>query len=340
MTAEINENETLDELLARAHAEENGTGEEATGTEPENDIQDENDPSDPDKVPFESASKEDTSNDVSFSLEDKTFYEERLAEMAEEMEKIAGEALYWQEMAHSSSVYAKEMGADVLFSMKEGAEAQLQAAKLAKKAAYEDDDLDAQVAADANLMKATATLHWLENQPPVSKRAKGSPSQGEPRKPNLNPSRSAPMVEAEIDLHPAVNQWVEKNPWMDELDPRFDSTKATAVVKFATQLERNLTRAGRGYEINSPSYFKRLDNYVREFSQATNAEFVSKSKPQSSVLRPVSTKKDSVSQNLTEAEKDLCKSLGISQKSYLKNREYDRRQQTFKQSNQIYGEIE
>ncbi|MEB3703254.1 hypothetical protein Bealeia2_01948 (plasmid) [Candidatus Bealeia paramacronuclearis] len=339
MTQEINENETLDELLARAHAQEQSLESDMSSQEPESGSPDESFGSESDHSEVTSAT-EAPANDAGFSLEEKAFYENRLAQMQAEMVQMAQESQYWQEMAQTSSRTAHEMGTDALMRMKQGAEAELKAAKMAKKAAYESGDLDAQVAADEELMKATATLHWIGNQPVVSPKTRGSSSQGEPKRINWNQVDSAHMVEPEMDLHPAVQAWVEKNPWMDEIDPRFDLEKAQAVVKYAGQLEKSLIRAGREFEINSPSYFKRLESYIREFSQAKTTEFTPKTRPPSSVLKPTSGKKDSVSQSLTEAEKEVCASLGISQKSYLKNREYDRRQQAFKQGNQIYGDIQ
>lgn len=339
MTPEINENETLDTLLERARAEgheEDLNGDiksEREGLSPD-DTEGENESSGAEPLVSERAS---TSESTPFSLEEKAFYEERLAQMEAEMTQVQNAALYWQNMAHSSSVYAQEMGGSMLSQLKETSEAQLQAAKISKKAAYESGDLEAQVIADADMMKATATLHWIENQSVSGKKAKTASPQTESRRTGLNQTDLDHSLESEAELHPSVYEWVEKNPWMDELNPLFEPEKAEAVVRYAAHLERSLTRSGRSYEINSPSYFKRLEQYAQKFEDSSAP--VARSEQRTPLLKPSLSQKESASQTLTSSEKEICSALGISQKSYLKNREYDRKQQAFKQGNQIYGEI-
>lgn len=336
MTQEINENETLDELLARAHGEEQSLEGDMSTAEAESDNRDEASSFEGDQ-PELTLATEKPSNDAGFSLEEKAFYEERLAQMQAEMAQMANENRYWQGMAHSSSRTAHEMGTDVLLRMKQGAEAELKAAKMSKKAAYESGDLDAQVAADEELMKATATLHWIGNQPAASQKTKTPASQNEHQRNHVNSPDAEFIPQTDVELHPAVQAWVEKNPWMDELDPFFEPAKAESVVKYATQLERSLIRSGREYEINSPSYFQRLDHYVQKLDQASSNV---RSENRAPLLKPAVSQKESTSQTLSPLERELCQSLGISQKSYLKNREYDRKQQAFKQGSQIYGEVQ
>lgn len=141
----------------------------------------------------------------------------------------------------------------------------LSAAERDYQQAVESGQADKQTAAASKMAAAQAELgkinDWLaanpEPKPGAQPQAREEPApqrqQEQPRQP-----QKAATVE---DLAEPAKNWVAENTWFDQ---QAEPEMYDAAVSYAALLEHRLVRAGKQTEINTPAYFDRLTNYMRQ----------------------------------------------------------------------------
>lgn len=239
--------------------------------------------------------------------EKEAFYHKLISRLKREMLRAQKENTDLKEKLTYSESVSSQMGQSALESFKANALTLMEKAKTAKKHAHELSDIDGIITADEELARAAAQLQWAQ-----TVRVPQVPT---PSEPEADPSQE------ETEPHPSTQAWVSKNPWINEASALFDGEKASAVISYATSLEQQMINRGRGHEINTPSYFKALDAYVRYWDGQQGGH-----KTMKSVTTVASTKSASSEGNtkkgeaLSEDEKEICRSMGISEAGYLKQK--------------------
>ena len=116
---------------------------------------------------------------------------------------------------------------------------------------------------------------------------------------------------------------MKAHPVIDQTSPSYDAQKHQEIATYAMALEMNLQNDGRAHEICSPSYFKKIEDYMTArfgtFSNGTSSQGTS-SNGTSSGNSASSNAKPTV-KPLSDAEKRICKIMNIKEDDYLKNRE-------------------
>jgi hypothetical protein len=253
----------------------------------------------------EGASSDDTSSPS--VEENQVFYHKTISRLKREMLRAQKENATLKEKLKHSETVSTQMGQSALESFKINALTLMEKAKNSLKHAHEVSDVEAILTANEELAKAAAQWQWAQTVP--------LPSQQNPTESNSSESQEDP------DPHPATQAWILKNPWINQESSLFQGEKASAVISYATALEQQLVAQGRGHEINTPSYFKDLDTFVRYWDGLQGGH-----KTMKNVTTVASTKgtpseggqkpKDA----LTTDEKEICRTMNISEAGYLKQK--------------------
>ncbi len=218
----------------------------------------------------------------------------------------------------NSSVYAQ---------FEENARLRIKNAQMVYKNALEDSDSDALAVANEELMRSTASLEMIKLE---------SARQNAIHQNNYQQPRYEEPQQKQVDQR--VERWVEQNSWFDPDDPDFDRQKAVEVDAYAARLNDNLINQGLEYEINTPSYFAKINRYASHYDQENysgNRQMKTHKSPVSSV-RNVSSgfnaQKSKAQIKLTPEEKEFIRLNhpvnGVTEESFLKakikSREEDR----------------
>ena len=224
------------------------------------------------------------------------------------------EAVLHQQLIHSQNV-SKEMGAASLLQYKEAAERGLEKARLLKKAAMEAGNSEDILKADEEYMAAMTAKNWSEQMMRQKQAQTSSSAQGE--------GSSDPSSSSKGELDPRAEGFMKAHPVIDQTSPSYDAQKHQEIATYAMALEMNLQNDGRAHEICSPSYFKKIEDYMTArfgtFSNGTSSQGTP-SNGTSSGNSASSNAKPTV-KPLSDAEKRICKIMGIKEDDYLKNRE-------------------
>ncbi|GAO98712.1 hypothetical protein Cva_01378 [Caedimonas varicaedens] len=253
----------------------------------------------------EGASSEETSSPI--VDETQVFYHKTISRLKREMLRAQKENATLKEKLKHSEQVSSQMGQSALESFKANALTLMEKAKAAKKHAHEVSDIESIVLADEELAKAAAQWQWAQTVP--------LPSQQNPEESNASESQEDP------DPHPATQAWVLKNPWINQESSLFQGEKASAVISYATALEQQLVAQGRGHEINTPSYFKDLDTFVRYWDGLQGGHKTMK--PVTTVAPTKGTPSEGGQKHkdaLTADEKEICRTMNISEAGYLKQK--------------------
>ncbi len=225
------------------------------------------------------------------------------------------EAALHQQLIHSQNL-SKEMGAASLLQYKEAAERGLEKARLLKKAAMEAGNSEDILKADEEYMAAMNAKNWSEQMMRQKEAQTSSSSQENGSSESLSTAGLDPRAEGFMKAHPVI----------DQTSPSYDAQKHQEIATYAMALEMNLQNDGRAHEICSPSYFKKIEDYMTARfgtpSQGTPSRGTS-SKGTSSGNSPSSKTEDAkpTVKPLSDAEKRICKIMNIKEDDYLKNRE-------------------
>ena len=273
----------------------------------------------PEDVPDEEISSTQTEEGVSSDdtssptvEENQVFYHKTISRLKREMLRAQKENATLKEKLKHSETISSQMGQSALESFKINALTLMEKAKAAKKHAHEVSDIDGIVLADEELAKAAAQWQWAQTVPLPQQQ---NPAESNPSEPNSSESQEDP------DPHPATQAWVLKNPWINQESSLFQGEKASAVISYATALEQQLVAQGRGHEINTPSYFKDLDTFVRYWDGLQGGHKTMK--PVTTVASTKGTPSEGGQKHkdaLTADEKEICRTMNISEAGYLKQK--------------------
>ena len=126
------------------------------------------------------------------------------------------------------------------------------------KDAKERDDIDAEIKFQAEISAIDArTLQLRQYKSDNENRAKAPPAQE---------AVVADTLDAFYEQGtPARKRWVDANrEWLDESSDNYDAEKLEDIRAYGLNLERELAQQGRGAEIDTLAYYKRLDKYIAE----------------------------------------------------------------------------
>jgi len=230
------------------------------------------------------------------------------------------EAALHQQLIHSQNV-SKEMGAASLLQYKEAAERGLEKARLLKKAAMEAGNSEDILKADEEYMAAMTAKNWSE-QMMRQKQAQTSSSSQE---------NGSSESSSKAGLDPRAEGFMKAHRVIDQTSPSYDAQKHQEIATYAMALEMNLQNDGRAHEICSPSYFKKIEDYMTARfgtpsqgtpSQGTPSRGTSSKGTSSGNSSPSKTEDAKpIVKPLSDAEKRICKIMNIKEDDYLKNRE-------------------
>jgi hypothetical protein len=241
--------------------------------------------------------------------EKEAFYHKLISRLKREMLRAQKENTDLKEKLTYSESVSSQMGQSALESFKANALTLMEKARTAKKHAHELSDIDGIITADEDLARAAAQLQWAQTvrvpQVPLPPEQEPAPSQ----------------EESETETHPATQAWIRQNPWINEQSPLFQGEKASAVVSYATALEQQWTAQGRGHEINTPSYFRELDAWVRYWDGQHGGHKTMKNVTTVASTRSAPTEGSSKKGDvLSDDEKEVCRMMNISEAGYLKQK--------------------
>lgn len=187
----------------------------------------------------------------------------------------------------------------------------LEKAKMLKKKAIEEGDVEALTDADIAINRATNAIDEIERW--------NAQNQSQPTEKAYNNYQSnASAVQQEM-----AQDWLESH---DEINPQssnYNPQLAQKVGAFINQLDRNIADSGQSQYYFSEPYFEAIDNHLDKLKTAStksappsvnNVAGVKKSYQS----QPGTQKKNTVQVKLTADEKNWAEQMGISEKDYLK----------------------
>lgn len=235
-------------------------------------------------------------------MKDKMFYVSRAQELEAENERLKQATTYSNDAAM--------LNYDNLVKL------EVEQAKQAKRQAIEMGDIDAQIEADAALTRAIAREKELTSWKTQAALQRATNQQSQPQQQYQQP-----------ELSEEAENWLAANSWFDERSPDYDEDKATEVQAFAAALDYKLAQQGRQDEYFSPSYFKKIDNFIRntygddQSNNYNNGNIpMRKSNQQVAPVRRntqgIKAEKERII--LTEDEKFLARNMGITPEQWIK----------------------
>jgi len=188
----------------------------------------------------------------------------------------------------------------------------LEHAKLAKRRAIEEGDIDALMEADVALVKAANASAELEKWSTNNKQPVNNPYYA-----NNSDTENVSEVNNAI-----ANDWLEGHPELQPTSQYYNRQLAEQVNSFVHNLDSNLLNNGRQSEFFSQEYFNAINGFInkvntppiktQEIPQHVGA--VKKSYSSS----PAAKAQNSTKIILTADEKRMCANAGLSEKEWLK----------------------
>lgn len=145
---------------------------------------------------------------------------------------------------------------------KEASELKVRLAQRDLKDAIDAGDSTAQADAQAKMSEAQAALNdvrnWESQQAALKKAAPPAPE------PAAKPEgQRAQQPQAEAQLHPDTQAWVDANPWFQPGSEDFDPAMHNAAARYGALLEAEYQQEGRAAAVGSAEYFAQIDTYMR-----------------------------------------------------------------------------
>jgi len=237
------------------------------------------------------------------------FHEQkRRADAAEKMQR---EAIEYAKSVQSSNAELKgivDRGEKVLLSqIKQRTDSEIEAAKNTYKAALEEGDVDAVVAAQERL--AETKYEQLTAGTYINQAANDNGKQQQQQQ----QQQQAAQQQGSVD--PRANSWAQNNPW-------FGQDKE--MTMFAYGVHENLVNSGIDPVRNADEYYKSVDKRVREVFPGKFSDDSGRGEPpanrgQRTVVAPGSRSSGKTRKvQITPTQAQLAKRLGISLEDYAK----------------------
>ena len=217
-------------------------------------------------------------------------------------QKILDENKRLKQMLHSGE---KEL----ITTYQTSAELEVEKAKRAYKEAYDMGDVDAQMEAQAEMMRAQLKLDKAKNFKPTV------------QNPENDVQMQVKQSQQPAQMDPKVAEWVSRNPWYVDPNKKVMSKYAVFVHE---ELEEKFGKAFVGTD----EYFKRIDTEVKrrfpeEFDDIDAVKNDEEEKPQrtaklSTVVAPAKRSTSSKKIVLTKTQVALAKKFGLSPEQYAR----------------------
>lgn len=193
----------------------------------------------------------------------------------------------------------------------------LEKAKVDKKKALEEGDVDGAVEADIALAKAVHAVNDLER---WATESKSSPSQ-----------RISNEIPDQIKQEMAID-WLDNHPYLNPSSRTYDGKFASEVGEFVNHLDNELRRNNQMDIYYSPDYFNTIDDYIdsiksRKPLTPANTESFSHVGGVRNSYSGVSKTKSPAQVILSADEKRICANAGLSEQEYIKYKLEDLQEQ-------------
>lgn len=260
-----------------------------------------------DKEEVEIASKSDTKKQ-----KEKKFWKERREKykVLAERDKLAAEL----EELRSQRDKALEVGN---YHYGQNAYSDLEKAKLLKKKAIEEGDIDALTEADIALVRAANAIDEVERWNAQTKVQNNTQDDAQT---SQNNTHNISLAQQEM-----AKDWLESHPELNPASRNYDAAFAQKVGNYINALDRNIANSGQSEHYFSDSYFEAVDNHIDSLrkpvvknnippASADNVAGVKKSYQSHVSSQGRNTQKII----LTADEKRMASNAGISEEDWLK----------------------
>jgi len=202
-----------------------------------------------------------------------------------------------------------------------------ESAKKAKIKAYEEGDIEGQVRADELLAEAKAeelqANTWKIQNDAEMKRSEER-FQHHQQHYQQHQNFNQPHIDENL-----FHDWVDDNDWFNPGSQNYNKQAQHSVISYAKQLDNYLINNGRADKILSPEYFEELDAFSNRegYNQRRRLEMRNNRHDIAPVSRggygTTNRGKDRASYGLTDREKEMARSFGVSEKEYSKHKMLD-----------------
>lgn len=298
----VEENEELEQEKVVDGNEDNS--EDVTATDQKDSVEIEDAP---DEEGLEVVSKPDTKKQ-----KEKKFWKERREKykVLAERDRLAVEL----EELRSQRDKALEVGN---YHYGQNAYSDLEKAKLLKKKAIEEGDIDALTEADIALVKATNAVDEVER---WNAQAKVQNNIQDDVQTSQNNRYNISLAQQEM-----AKDWLESHPELNPASGNYDATFAQKVGSYINALDQNIANSGQSEHYFSDAYFEAIDNHIDSIrkpairnntppASADNVAGVKKSYQSHGSSQGRNTQKII----LTADEKRMASNAGISEEDWLK----------------------
>ena len=296
--------EDKEELVEEEVIDEDKDNSEATAKTDDKDSAETEEASDEEDV--ETTSKTDTKKQ-----KEKKFWKERREKYKAlaERDRLAAEL----EDLRSQRDKALEVGN---YHYGQNAYSDLEKAKLLKKKAIEDGDVEALTEADVALVRAANAVDEVERWNAQS----NTQNKTEDNIQNSHNTHNISLAQQEM-----AKDWLESHPELNPASGNYDATFAQKVGNYINALDRNIADSGQSEHYFSDAYFEAIDNHI----DSIRKPIVKTNTPPASADNVAGVKKSyqshgsSQSRNtqkiiLTADEKRMASNAGISEEDWLK----------------------
>lgn len=129
-----------------------------------------------------------------------------------------------------------------------------------------------------------------------------------------------------------VEEWVQQNEWINPDSEHYDDWLANQADLYAAQFNQRLIQAGLGDQVASPDYFEIIDNHiaalraspsnpVNRHSQRRELNMKAPRGAVSGVRGGNDASYAKQTYQISSAEKEIARRMGIDDKTYIKHRE-------------------
>ena len=243
----------------------------------------------------------------------------KLTRKMREAERQKEEAINYAKQVHDQSIKMRgqydQLGGQYTKELEQKVTTGMTAAKLAYKAAIENQDVDAQIDAQRAIsqlsMEEARLTSIKENQEQQLKRKQEVPQQNIAQVANEMPSTQE-VAQAGRNLDPKAEDWASKNAW-------FGTDNAMTYTAF--DIHKGLVE-DEGYDPSSPEYYTEVDKRIRvafphkfaKVEESTTAPVQNVA----SARRPAANKGRRKTVKLTPSQVAISKRLGVPLEEYAK----------------------
>lgn len=207
----------------------------------------------------------------------------------------------------------------------------IEKAKEKKRKALEEGDTESSLDADIELSRATAKEEELNSWKSQQYHQRKAEEDYYQQQNAVRQRENQNITQNFSEINEPTRNWLQKNTWWLPNSPDFDPGLVQEVTSYANALDMNLHRNGRTNEIMSPSYYNKIDNYIRQMDNddySNRGEFTVNNS-RSNTVSPVRNEGRNINGRQRERvvvsadEKQMARSLGLTEEQYIKYKKQD-----------------